>query len=378
VRILLAGPDHQHGSLPPYLSVLADELRRLGADVDRLGSAGVPYDTGRGRFHTCAQIIAAADDLAAQADPSRYDVISLHFGNLEVEQLLPDRWRHRGAKLPPVAVHVHALEPTLLTRHVPDRSLRLAVDAAITAAAGLVYFGRYARTALVGRLPSAVGIPAVVAPLPTTIPAGTAAQASPRLAAAVHDQPSNAVVLSLCGYAAPWKSPADLLAALAGTTAPIRVVLAGPFWDDPDQAGCDLRPAVKQPLPLGQAAELLVLPNYLDAAQRVTLMTASHAGVFPYRPQPTFQGSGAVADYLAHGLPVLATDVANMAELAGPAGLLVPTGDPAEFATAIDRFATAHAQRAVLTAAARARAHRFTPAAHAAACLAFYQRLAAL
>ena len=155
----------------------------------------------------------------------------------------------------------------------------------------------------------------------------------------------------------------------------MRVVLAGPFWDDPTQAGCDLRPAIEQPRQrLGRAAELAVVPDYLDAPHRAAVMAASTGGVFPYQPQPTFQGSGAIADYLAHGLPVIATDVANMAELAGPAGIIVPAGDTAALAAAIDRFAT-DIQRQRLRIAARKQAPRFTPTAHATACLAFYQQV---
>jgi hypothetical protein len=225
VRILLVGPDHPHGSLPPYLNVLADNLRILGAHVDRLGSTGVPYDPHTGRFHDAEQITAAAD-LATRGDPGRYDAISLHFGNLEVEQLLPARWRAQSTDLPPVVVHVHALEPTLFTVHVPDPLLRAAAEQAITDAAGLIYFGRYAHTTITRRLPATVHIPCLVAPLPTTIGTGTTPATTPRLAVALHAPRPDAVVLSLCGYAAPWKGPLDLLAALERTITPVRVVLA--------------------------------------------------------------------------------------------------------------------------------------------------------
>jgi glycosyltransferase involved in cell wall biosynthesis len=376
MRILLAGPDHPHGSLPPYLQVLADGLRRLGAHVDRLGSAVAAYDARLGRFRPAEQITAAADTLAGQLDPADYDLISLHFGNLEIEQLLPDRWRRRGARLPPVAIHVHALDWTLFTRHVPHRSLRAAVDAGVTTAAGLVCFGQHAQTALTRRLPNTAAQPTAVIPLPTTIPPGTPAAASPRLAAAMHNPRQDATLLTLYGYAAPWKSPADLLAALATTSTPLRVVIAGPFWDDPDQAGCDLRAAVDHPLPVGPA-QLVVVPAYLDAPQRAALTAGSAAGLFPYRPHDTFQGSGAIADYLAHGIPVVATDVANMAELIGPAGIVVPADNPTELGCALDRLAADRRQHAVLAAAARAQADRFTAAEHAAACMAFYHRLAA-
>lgn len=376
MKILLAGPDHPQGSLPPYLDVLAVALRELGTVVDRIGSTGVPYEPARAGFLTTDEIVAAADRLASQVDPTSYDIISLHFGNLEIEQLLGWRWKTRyGDRLPPLVVHVHALDPTLFVVHRPDPRLRAAVDATISYADALVYFGRYARAALAGRLPATAARPGRVVPLPATITAGTTAAASPALTAALHDPRPGVTVVSLCGYAAPWKSAHDLLAALDRTRAPLRVVLAGPFWDDPTQAGTDLRAAVRRPLRLGRAVDLVVVPEYLDGPARAALVASSTAGLLPYRPQPTFQGSGAIADYLAHGLPVLATDVANMAELTDSAGIIVPVGNPAALATALDRYATDPTHRTMLTAAATARAHLFTAAWHATACHALYQQV---
>jgi glycosyltransferase involved in cell wall biosynthesis len=97
--------------------------------------------------------------------------------------------------------------------------------------------------------------------------------------------------------------------------------------------------------------------------------------VFPYRPHPSFQGSGAIADYLAHAVPIVATDVANMAELAGDAGHIVPIGNPKVVAIALDDIADGGAVAANLARNAAARAHRFTAAAHAARCLAVYQQV---
>jgi glycosyltransferase involved in cell wall biosynthesis len=62
---------------------------------------------------------------------------------------------------------------------------------------------------------------------------------------------------------------------------------------------------------------------------------ATDLAVLPYKEHPGFQGSGAVTDYLARGVPVVATDVANMRELVGEAGVIVPPGDPAALASAL-------------------------------------------
>lgn len=84
------------------------------------------------------------------------------------------------------------------------------------------------------------------------------------------------------------------------------------------------------------------MPGYLDPGQRRALTAATDVAVFPYRNSPAFQGSGAITDYLAPGVPVVATDVANMADLIGDgddaAGDVVPPGDPADLARALDRY----------------------------------------
>ncbi len=375
MKVLLVGPDHLQGSLPPYLNVLADELRRLGVVVRRLGSAGVPYDPSRNDFLSAAEIVAAADELAARVDPGDYDLISLHFGNLEIEQLLVGRWRRQGTLLPPVVVHVHALNPTLFTEHRPNPGLRASVDATLSNADALVYFGHYAKTALTTRLPATGARPGRVIPLPTTIAAGTHPSTTPTLSAALTDPRPQVTVISLCGYAAPWKSVPDLLAALQQTRSRLRVVLAGPLWDDPTQVGLDLRPAIGRPQTLGGAAQLVVVPDYLGPANRGALVAASHAGIFPYQAHNTFQGSGAIGDYLAAGRPVIATDVANMGEITGDAGVIVASGDPVALAAALDRFATHRAHRAQLTANAARLASGFTTTGHAAACLSLFAQL---
>lgn len=372
MRVLILGPDHSGGSLPPYLDVLAAGLRHHGVTVDRHGSTQIPYDQDQHRFWPLERVLADARALADRVDLDGYDLVSLHFGNLEVDQLVPPLWaeRWRGRPMPPVVYHVHTLAPTLFRDHVPDRHWNRVVRQEIRAVDGYIFFGRYARHRLAGTVPD--DVPTGVAWLPTTIPPDTTPAARPALAVAL-DTPSGLPVISLYGYAAPWKDAALLHAALQRMRVPARIVLAGDFWDDPDQAGLDLTHALS-PTRIG-AGELVVVSGYLGPADRAALVRASAAGVFPYRPHPSFQGSGAIADYLAHAVPVVATDVANMAELADDAGHIVPTGDPEVLATALDDIASGGPAAANLARNADARAHRFTAAAHAARCLAIYQQV---
>ncbi len=367
MRVLILGPDHAGGSLPPYLNVLAAGLRHHGITVDRHGSTQLPYAPDQHRFWPLPRVRTAVRALADQIDWDAYDVVSLHFGNLEYDQLVVALWADRPR--PPVVYHVHTLAPTLLRDHVPDPHWNHVVRQGIRSVDGYVYFGQYARHRL-ARM-AADGVPGEVAWLPTTIPAGTEPTARAELATALDT--TGLPVISLYGYAAPWQDAVLLHAALERMQAPARIVLAGDFWDDPEQAGIDLSGFTTSPARVG-VGELAVVPGYLGPADRAALVRASAAGVFPYRPHPSFQGSGAIADYLAHAVPVVAPDVANMAELAGSAGHIVPTGDPEALAAALDTI-TSGVSAANLARNATARAERFTAETHATRCLAIYRQV---
>lgn len=372
-RVLLLGPVHDQGSLPPYLDVLTSALRDQGAVVTRYGSTAIPYDHATRRFHPPETLHGLAATIAEQIDPNAHDVIAVHAGNLEVDQLVPALL---GADFSiPIVHHGHTLAPTLLREHSPDPALHAAVTAAITQAAGHLWFGGYARERHARHHPPAPrharargrkAPESQVAWLPTTIPPGTRAAAGSDLATALQ---SDHPIVSLYGFAAPWKDARLLRDALTLVHTPLRMVLAGDFWDDPAEAGTDLGAYLGRPGQVGRGAELVVVPGYLDPAARLALVQASSAAVFPYRPYPSFQGSGAIADYLAHQTPVVATDTANMSELIGPAGAISPPGDPAGLARAIDRTLT----NPVARSAVRHRARRFTPAVHATRCLRLYR-----
>lgn len=369
MRVLLIGPHHSGGSIPPYLDVLTETLRRLGTRVDRVGSIGVPCDPSTRAFWPVDRIVDTARDLLDRIDLHVYDVISLHFGNLEIEQLLPILWSER--RRPPVVHHVHSLDPTLFADHVPDAALRTAVNDAIAAMDGHVFFGAYAEARLAAAISDTT--PRTLAWLPTTIPSGQRPSAPPHLLAAI-TAPGEPVG-TLYGYAAPWKDLATLFAARHHTTAAARIVIAGPYWDDPQQAGAGshIYPSESK---ARSRLEVAVVADYLGPAARRALVAASDFAVFPYRSQPTFQGSGAIADYLAHAVPVIATDIANMAELVGDAGIIVPPSDPVALAEALDR-AAGRTVRNRLREAARRRAHHFTATHHAMQCLRLYEHVVA-
>ena len=373
MRILVVGPAHERGSLPPYVDLLAASLRGLGAGVDRVGSRELPVDPERGQAWTPERVVAAADQLLAGVDLEGYDVVSLHFGNDEVEQLVPVRWRGRAR--PPAVYHVHATDWELFARKVPDAGWYRAVREGVASVEGLVYFGEYARRVWAGT--PAGRLPGVVSFFPTTIPEGTRPPGElPGAVGWLAGAPRGVVRASLYGFASPWKDVAGLLRAFEQVRARVRFLLVGPLWDRPGHAGVDLAGAVWPGWWRVGGVEVSVWPGWLDAPGRVGLVGATEVAVLPYRPHGSFQGSGAVADYLAGGVPVVACEAGNMRELVGPAGVVVPAGAPAALGGALERVAGDGRVRARLAAAARRRAGLFSPAAHAAACLAFYQQLA--
>ncbi|MBC7299449.1 glycosyltransferase family 4 protein [Nocardia salmonicida] len=367
MRVLILGPNHPGGSLPPYLDALTTGLREIGVLVDRHGSTAIPYDQDSQRFWSIERIVASARALADQIDPAAYDVVALHAGNLEIDHLVAAFWPRRSR--PPIVYHIHTLDPTLFRDHVPHARWHRVVREQITGADGYVYFGQHAEARL------AVTSPALcsgqVAWLPTTIPDGTLPSPSPALAAALH-VPHGLPVISLYGFAAPWKDAGLLTAALRLMRQPVRVVVAGQFWDDATAPTAAVSPG--KPVRIG-VTEFTVVAEYVDAAGRAALIRASAAGVFPYRDHPSFQGSGAIADYLAHNVPVIATDVANMAELIGDAGYVVPANDPVALAAALDMIVTKGSTATEFADQACRRAHRFSAAAHATRCVRLYQQV---
>ena len=366
MRILLIGPKGRGGSLPPYLDVLAEALRLHGAQVDRLGHQGTPYDPQAETFWPAERIVRTAEQLLDGVDLESYDVISLHYGNLEIEQLLPSLWQ--GRPRPPVVYHVHSLDWALFTTQVPDPSLRAAVEDAVKTVDGFVFFGTYGHTQLAQR--HQLSVPTTVTWLPTTIPAGTRANAGQELSAAMTGD--YGPVGSLYGFAAPWKDPAGLIEACKGVTSACQILLAGPSWNNPDEAGTDLSREASTGVQHGNV-RVQVVTSYLGASDRKALAQQSQFAVFPYRTQPTFQGSGAIADYLAHGVPIIATDVANMAELVGDAGIIVEPGDPNAFTEALERLAADETYRDTLAHNAKRRSRQFSASHHAARCLRLYQ-----
>lgn len=103
--------------------------------------------------------------------------------------------------------------------------------------------------------------------------------------------------------------------------------------------------------------------RFLPAEERGLLFDACDAVVCPYRHAT---GSGIAADAVAHGKPVIGSDVPGLAVVVeeGVSGLLVPPGDTRALAAAMLRFVR-EGLAVRLTAGAEALGARFTPEGHA-------------
>jgi glycosyltransferase involved in cell wall biosynthesis len=102
--------------------------------------------------------------------------------------------------------------------------------------------------------------------------------------------------------------------------------------------------------------------------------------VLPSRPAPHWQEQFGLVliEAMASGLPVIATDTGAIPEVIGPAGMIIPPGDPDQLASAVERLLGDPAERRRLGRLARARAEEnFSHHLAAARLAAIYKRVAA-
>jgi hypothetical protein len=361
MKILLIGPNHDNGSLPPYLKVLYNSFLEHGVNVNWIGSKEIPFDKKNNKFLSEKLIIDAAQNILFSVNVEKYDIISLHYGNLEVEQLIPYILKDRPH--PPIVYHVHTLEPTLFKLHVKNDSLCDIVKENKKRFSGLLFFGNYAK-----KIFGVDNKPNSIAWLPTTIsPNSNINTDFKNLISFDDDLP----MISMYGFAAPWKSLELLLSAMKYIKKPVRFVIAGPFWDDFSQSGVNLKLNKKSTLKINNA-ELIIISQYVGEKERKILVKKSYSAIFPYKFYKSFQGSGAIADYLVNSVPVIATDIANMKELINFGGLVIPHDNPKLLAKAVDDMSFRYNE---IKSKTKEQAYKFTPKYHSKVCLNLYKKL---
>lgn len=197
---------------------------------------------------------------------------------------------------------------------------------------------------------------AVLVPHPSE-PAPVVPRAEARLRLGL---PDGATVFLFSGLLRPYKGWDLLLAAFAEVRRVLPgalLVLAGEPWGDAKELAA-------RPAPEGVRLFLRFLP----AEERGLLFDACDAVVCPYRHAT---GSGIAADAVAHGRPVIGSNVPGLAVAVeeGVSGLLVPPGDADALSAAMLRFVREELG-ARLEAGSAAMAARLSPEGHARALLA--------
>ena len=148
-------------------------------------------------------------------------------------------------------------------------------------------------------------------------------------------------VVTFVGTLKPWHGVTDLLAAAALAKQPWKLRIIG---DGPERAALE-----------EQAAGLGIEVDFRGAVAPADMpgqLAGSAIGVAPYPDlggeQQQYFSPLKVYEYLAAGLPVVASAVGQLPEILGELGTLVPPSDPAALAAAIDTLAADPALRGKL------------------------------
>ena len=165
------------------------------------------------------------------------------------------------------------------------------------------------------------------------------------------------------------------------------VLTAGRLWDRVKNTPLLDAVAALIPVPFRAAGPTTAPHGETVANEHLDLLGTLDAAALAaeYARQPIFVSAArfepfglAVLEAAQAGCPLILSGIDSFRELWTGAALFVPDDEPAAYAAAIERIRAEPGLRAHLSAAARTRAARYTPAAMAAGTLAVYRQLLAL
>lgn len=155
-------------------------------------------------------------------------------------------------------------------------------------------------------------------------------------------------VLGFAGSLKPWHGVESLVRALPGLSETVHLLLVG---DGPQRDAVEALARALNVTPRLRMAGAVPherMPDYLAAMD---------VAVAPYEAQPDFYFSPLkVIEYMAAGLPVVASDQGDLPEIIGDAGILVAPGDEHALGNALSRLLGDERHRTELGARARRRA----------------------
>jgi len=159
-------------------------------------------------------------------------------------------------------------------------------------------------------------------------------------------------VVGFAGSLKPWHGVLGLVAAFACLTGRVHLLLVGEGPEAAAVAAAAEGLGLQDRVTMTGAVPHSCVPDYLAAMD---------VGVAPYLPQERFYFSPLkVAEYMAAGLPVVASNQGDLAATLGGAGLLVPPGDIVRLAGALRQLVGDEPARRRLGRAARVRAARLS------------------
>jgi glycosyltransferase involved in cell wall biosynthesis len=333
-----------------YTHAIVNGLRAAGVDVAMFSVGGGPGTPPPGTRHVKVPLrvvqLAWRAGLPPRAEQLTGPVDVVH----SVDLILPPTRR-------PLVATVHdaaAIEEPAL--HPPRAVQQTANRIASLRRATVVIANSHATADAIRRfnpdVPEIVVVPLAAQQLPE--PAGRPVVDGPYL---------------LCvGEVAVRKDHVTLVRAFAQTDVDgARLVIAGP----PGSGSAALHAELER-YGLG---DRVVVTGLVDDATLAELYAGARAFCLPSRQE----GFGIpLVEAMQRGVPIVASDLPAVREVAGDAGVLVPAGDVTAFARAMESVCADDSLHARLAAAGRARAGRFSVSAMIEGTLAAYERALAL